>query len=48
MYMGLGFKARDKSYKLGQGDFLQFEMSSVDFCNKDEDIVTLNVWNFPY
>ena len=48
MYVGLRFKIADTSYKLGRGNFLQFEMSGVDFSNKDEGTVNLNVWNFQY
>ena len=48
MYIGLRFKVTDTSYKLGNNQFLQFKMSGVDFCNKDESTVNLNVWNFQY
>lgn len=47
-YMGLRFKVTDTSYKLGQGKFLQFSISDVDFCDKDENTVNMNVWNFQY
>ena len=48
MYIGLRFKIASTSYKLGQGQFLEFKVSGVDFCNKDEGTVNLNVWNFQY
>ena len=48
MYIGLRFKITDTSYKIGNNEFLEFIISDRDFCNKKENPVALNVWNFQY
>lgn len=48
MYVGLRFKITDTSYKVGKSGFLKFTISGTEFCDKDENSVAVNVWNFQY
>lgn len=48
MYIGLRFQVVDKDYEVANGSFLKFNMGNIDFCDKDEKTVDLNVWNVQY
>lgn len=47
MYITLRFKVTD-GIRIGDGKFRQFTVSGMDFCNADEEQVSMNVMNIQY
>lgn len=47
LYISLRFEMKNPNL-IGSGEFLTFEVSDENFCNVNEDLIKMNVWNVQY
>lgn len=48
MYITLRFKVTDETYEVGKGEFLDFTVNNIDFCDIGETTVPMKILNVRY